>query len=91
MLLRDGGSASFDIVTEPDYPGIAAHRHLTLAQVLGLDSEQIRVIKPALGGGAPGTVIAINEGGLHVATADGAVQIRDVQAPGRKRMHAAHT
>jgi methionyl-tRNA formyltransferase len=33
-------------------------------------------------------VIAINEGGLHVATADGAVQIRDVQAPGRKRMHA---
>ncbi len=44
--------------------------------------------KPTVGGGAPGTVIAINEGGVHVATADGAVLIRDIQAPGRKRMHA---
>lgn len=44
--------------------------------------------KPAPGGGAPGTVLAINEAGMHVAASDGAIVIRDIQAPGRKRMHA---
>jgi methionyl-tRNA formyltransferase len=56
--------------------------------------------KVAPGGGAPGTVLAINEAGMHVATGaalvdghpaptgEGAIVIRDIQAPGRKRMHA---
>lgn len=44
--------------------------------------------KVAMGSGAPGTVLAVNESGVHVATLDGAVAIRDLQAAGRKRMHA---
>jgi methionyl-tRNA formyltransferase len=36
----------------------------------------------------PGTVIAIDAEGAHVAAADGAVVIRELQAPGRKRMAA---
>lgn len=39
-------------------------------------------------GGTPGTVIAIDADGAHVATADGSVVIRELQAPGRKRMTA---
>jgi methionyl-tRNA formyltransferase len=41
------------------------------------------------GQGKPGEVIAIDRDGLHVATADGVVTIRDIQAPGRKRLSAA--
>lgn len=37
----------------------------------------------------PGTVIAIDARGLHVACGDGVCVIREVQAPGRKRMAAA--
>jgi methionyl-tRNA formyltransferase len=36
----------------------------------------------------PGTVLAIDGDGAHVATADGHVVIRELQAPGRKRMTA---
>lgn len=39
--------------------------------------------------GAPGTVLAIDAAGLHVAAAGGSVAIREVQAAGRKRMTAA--
>lgn len=38
---------------------------------------------------APGTVLAIEPAGVHVAAADGAVVIRELQASGRKRMAAA--
>jgi methionyl-tRNA formyltransferase len=44
---------------------------------------------PGAGRGAPGTVLAIDARGVHVAAADGAVVIREVQAAGRKRMAAA--
>jgi methionyl-tRNA formyltransferase len=37
----------------------------------------------------PGMVLAIEAGGVHVATADGAVVIRELQAAGRKRMAAS--
>lgn len=37
---------------------------------------------------APGTVTAIDAAGAHVATSDGTVVIRELQAPGRKRMAA---
>ncbi|MDX2087160.1 MAG: methionyl-tRNA formyltransferase [Kofleriaceae bacterium] len=40
------------------------------------------------GSGAPGTVLAIDASGVKVATSDGAVVIREVQAAGRKRMAA---
>jgi methionyl-tRNA formyltransferase len=36
----------------------------------------------------PGTVLAIEADGVHVAAGDGTVVIRDLQAPGRKRMTA---
>jgi len=39
--------------------------------------------------GAPGTVLAIDAAGVHVAAAGGSVTVRDVQAAGRKRMTAA--
>jgi len=38
------------------------------------------------GGMTPGTVVAIDEAGLHVATADGAIAIAELQLAGRKRM-----
>ncbi len=40
-------------------------------------------------GQAPGTVLAIDSGGLHVACRGGVAAIREVQAPGRKRVTAA--
>ena len=45
--------------------------------------------RPRDGQGQPGEVIAIDRDGLHVATADGIVVIRELQAPGRKRLTAA--
>jgi methionyl-tRNA formyltransferase len=44
---------------------------------------------PAPAGGPPGTVVAIDAGGVHVAAGGGAVVIRELQAAGRKRMAAA--
>jgi methionyl-tRNA formyltransferase len=40
-------------------------------------------------GRAPGTVIAIDDGGLHVSCRGGVCAIREIQAAGRKRMTAA--
>jgi methionyl-tRNA formyltransferase len=37
---------------------------------------------------APGTVLAIDPDGMHVAASDGVVVIEEIQAPGRKRMAA---
>ena len=37
---------------------------------------------------APGTVLAIEPDGMHVAAPDGVVVIREIQVPGRKRMAA---
>jgi methionyl-tRNA formyltransferase len=39
-------------------------------------------------GAAPGAILAIDDRGLHVACGEGAIAIRDVQAPGKKRMPA---
>jgi methionyl-tRNA formyltransferase len=39
--------------------------------------------------GMPGTILAIDAGGMRVACGEGAVVIRDVQVPNRKRMTAA--
>lgn len=40
------------------------------------------------GAAAPGTVVAIDKDGIHVAAQGGLVVIRDIQAAGRKRMAA---
>lgn len=40
-------------------------------------------------GAPPGTVLAIDDAGLHVACSDGAVLIREIQPPNRKRMPPA--
>lgn len=40
------------------------------------------------GSAAPGTVVAIDKDGVHVAAPGGTVVIRDIQAAGRKRMAA---
>jgi methionyl-tRNA formyltransferase len=36
----------------------------------------------------PGTVLAIDAAGAHIATSDGAIVVREIQAPGRKRLAA---
>jgi len=41
------------------------------------------------GTGSPGSVLAIDAAGLHVGCGDGTVVIREIQAPGRKRMTVA--
>jgi methionyl-tRNA formyltransferase len=41
------------------------------------------------GSGAAGQVLALDAAGAHVACGDGAVVIRELQAPGRKRLTAA--
>jgi len=46
--------------------------------------------RPAQGAAAaPGTVLAVDAAGVHVAAQDGAVVIRELQAAGRKRLAAA--
>ncbi len=41
------------------------------------------------GKGAPGTVLAIDKDGAHIACGEGAVVVADLQMPGKKRMAAA--
>jgi SAM-dependent methyltransferase len=47
MLLRHGGNAYFDVVTDHDYPGIAAHRQLTVAQVAAEAAQHRLVLEEA--------------------------------------------
>jgi methionyl-tRNA formyltransferase len=58
------------------------------ATLRGQTVKLFRAIAEA-GSGTPGTVLAIDAAGAHVATGSGAVVIRDIQAPGRKRLAAA--
>ena len=44
--------------------------------------------RPVDGAGAPGTVLAIDATGARIATSDGAIVVRELQAAGRKRMTA---
>lgn len=47
------------------------------------------IARPQAEASPPGTVLAIDAAGLHVACGEGAVVIRDIQAPGRKRLAVA--
>lgn len=74
--------------------------HLVAARIRGVDpwpgaqaTLRDQVVKlfraqPAAGAGAPGTVLAIDASGALVATSDGAIRVREIQAPGRKRLAA---
>ncbi len=45
--------------------------------------------KAEAGQGAPGTVLAIDKDGAHIACGEGAVVVAELQMPGKKRMAAA--
>jgi methionyl-tRNA formyltransferase len=78
--------------------------HLVAARIRGVDPwpgaqamlrgqlTKLFRARPAEGGAqveaAAGTVLAIDAAGARIATADGAVVVRELQAPGRKRMTA---
>jgi len=42
----------------------------------------------AVSNASPGTVLAIDAAGAHIATSDGPIVVREIQAPGRKRLAA---
>jgi methionyl-tRNA formyltransferase len=56
-----------------------------------IDGQPLKLWGPRLaeGSGAPGQVLGLEPAGLRVATADGAITVAEVQAPGRKRMAAS--
>jgi methionyl-tRNA formyltransferase len=60
------------------WPGAQVLLRGQIAKIFGAQAEDA--------GGAPGSVLAIDAGGLHVACGDGAVVIREIQPPGKKRM-----
>jgi methionyl-tRNA formyltransferase len=59
-------------------------------QVVKLFRARARAGDGAAAGAAAGTVVALDGEGVHVAAGDGGVVvIRELQAPGRKRVTAA--
>jgi methionyl-tRNA formyltransferase len=46
-------------------------------------------LRPAVGGGAPRTILGIDDGGVIVACGEGALRIVEMQRPGKARMPAA--
>jgi methionyl-tRNA formyltransferase len=57
----------------------------------GLTAGELKLLdlRPAAGRGAPGTILAIDDGGVVVATGDGALRLVTVQRPGKPRVAAA--
>jgi methionyl-tRNA formyltransferase len=68
------------------WPGAQA---VLRGQTVKLFRARAQTGQGAPGQGAPGTVLAIDGEGLHVACGEGAVAIRELQVPGRKRLAAA--
>jgi methionyl-tRNA formyltransferase len=68
------------------WPGCFARRAESALRVW-----RAAVAAPTDGGAAaaPGTVLAVDAGGILVTTGDGALRLLEVQAPGKKRMLAA--
>jgi methionyl-tRNA formyltransferase len=71
------------------WPGAYAE----LRRATGGDGQVVKLFRArvteATGGAAPGTVVALDGAGAHVACGDGVVVVRELQVPGRKRMTAA--
>ncbi len=64
------------------WPGAVAHLGADAAKLFGVRA------RPGAVAAAPGTVVAIDEAGAHVACTDGVVVVRELQLPGRKRLSA---
>jgi methionyl-tRNA formyltransferase len=91
MLAKSDGAIDF-----------ALPARLVAARIRGVDpwpgaqaqlrDQTVKLFRARAEGGplpdTPGTVLAIDAAGLHVACADGPVVIREIQAPGRKRLTA---
>jgi methionyl-tRNA formyltransferase len=57
----------------------------------GLTAGELKLLdlRPAAGQGTPGTILDIGDGGVVVATGDGALRLVTVQRPGKPRVAAA--
>jgi methionyl-tRNA formyltransferase len=57
----------------------------------GLTAGELKLLdlRPAAGQGTPGTILDIDDGGVVVATGDGALRLVTVQRPGKPRVAAA--
>ncbi len=64
------------------WPGAVAHLGADAAKLFGVRA------RPGAVAAAPGTVVAIDEAGAHLACTDGVVVVRELQLPGRKRLSA---
>jgi methionyl-tRNA formyltransferase len=89
MLKKEDGAIRFDrsarevscwIRGVDPWPGATASLRGQVVKLFGA-----RVVD---GAGAPGTVLAVDKQGAHVACADGAVIVGELQLPGRKRLRA---
>jgi methionyl-tRNA formyltransferase len=78
---RPAGEVAARILGVDPWPGAQA-------VVRGQVSKLFRA-RAVEGDGAPGTVLAIDGDGARIACGTGAVVVRDVQLPGRKRLAAA--
>jgi methionyl-tRNA formyltransferase len=56
----------------------------------GITAGELKLIdiQPAPGSGAPGTILAVDDEGVIVATGDGALRLITIQRPGKPRVHA---
>ena len=87
MLTKSDGAIDF-----------AQPAHLVAARIRGVDpwpgaqallrAQIVKLFRarPGSGSGVPGTVLVLDASGATVATTDGAIVIREIQAAGRKRM-----
>jgi len=64
------------------WPGAVAYLGADAAKLFGVRA------RPGAVTAAPGTVVAIDEAGAHLACTDGVVVVRELQLPGRKRLSA---
>ncbi len=78
---RPAGEVAARIRGVDPWPGAQAMLRGQIAKLFGARAES--------GGGAAGTVLAIDAAGLHVACGEGSVVIGEIQPPGKKRMAPA--
>ena len=91
MLTKDDGAIDFarpcavvaaHVHSVDPWPGAVATLGAELVKLAGARARAGAVTA------APGTIVAIDDDGAHVACTDGVVVIRELQLPGRKRLRA---